>query len=56
MPGGAGTIAMTELLNRDADGYTVFYHHVDTLLLELLKREAKAQAEMEALEAEQDQA
>ena len=56
MPGGAGTIAMTELLNRDADGYTVFYHHVDTLLLELLKREAKAQAEMEALEAEQGQA
>ena len=38
MPGGAGTVAMTELLNRDADGYTVFYHHVDTLLLELLKR------------------
>ena len=38
MPGGAGTVAMTELLNRDADGYTVFYHHVDTLLLELLGR------------------
>ncbi|MBR1565682.1 MAG: tripartite tricarboxylate transporter substrate binding protein [Oscillospiraceae bacterium] len=38
MPGGAGTVAMTELLNRDADGYSVFYHHVDTLLLELLKR------------------
>ena len=38
MPGGAGTVAMTELLNRDADGYTVFYHHVDTLLLKLLGR------------------
>ncbi len=38
MPGGAGTVAMTELQNRDADGYTVFYHHVDTLLLELLGR------------------
>ena len=38
MAGGAGTVAMTELLNRDADGYTVFYHHVDTLLLELLNR------------------
>jgi len=38
MAGGAGTVAMTELLNRDADGYTVFYHHVDTLLLKLLNR------------------
>ncbi len=38
MAGGSGTVAMTELLNRDADGYTVFYHHVDTLLLELLGR------------------
>lgn len=38
LAGGAGTVAMTELQNRDADGYTVFYHHVDTLLLELLKR------------------
>ncbi len=38
MPGGAGTVAMTELLNREADGYTVFYHHVDTLLLKLLGR------------------
>ena len=38
MAGGAGTVAMTELLNRDADGYTVFYHHVDTLLLKLLGR------------------
>ena len=38
MPGGAGTVAMNELLNRDADGYTVFYHHVDTLLLKLLGR------------------
>ena len=37
MPGGAGTVAMTELQNRDADGYTVFYHHVDTLLLEILR-------------------
>ena len=38
MSGGAGTVAMNELTNRDADGYTVFYHHVDTLLLELLGR------------------
>lgn len=38
MAGGAGTVAMNELTNRDADGYTVFYHHVDTLLLELLGR------------------
>ena len=38
MAGGAGTVAMNEVINRDADGYTVFYHHVDTLLLELLGR------------------
>lgn len=38
MAGGAGTVAMNEVTNRDADGYTVFYHHVDTLLLELLGR------------------
>ncbi len=38
MAGGSGSVAMTEVLNRDADGYTVFYHHVDTLLLELLER------------------
>ena len=38
MSGGAGSVAMNELTNRDADGYTVFYHHVDTLLLELLGR------------------
>lgn len=38
MAGGSGTVAMNELMNRDADGYTVFYHHVDTLLLELLGR------------------
>ncbi len=38
MSGGAGSVALTEVLNRPADGYTVFYHHVDTLLLELLGR------------------
>ena len=38
MAGGAGSVAITEVLNRKADGYTVFYHQVDTLLLELLGR------------------
>ena len=38
MSGGAGSVAITEVLNRNADGYTAFYHHVDTLLLELLGR------------------
>lgn len=38
MSGGAGTIAMNELMARDADGYTLIYHHVDTVLLNLLGR------------------
>ena len=38
MTGGAGSVAMNEVCNREADGYTVYYHHVDTLLLELLGR------------------
>lgn len=38
MVGGAGTIAMIELMSRDADGYSLIYHHVDTVLLNLLGR------------------
>lgn len=38
MVGGAGSVAMNELMARDADGYTLIYHHVDTVLLNLLGR------------------
>lgn len=38
MVGGSGTVAMNELMNRDASGYDVIYHHVDTVLLNLLGR------------------
>ncbi len=38
MAGGSGTIAIDELLNRDADGYSALYWHVDLVLGSLLGR------------------
>lgn len=46
MAGGAGTVAMTELQSREADGYTMIYHHVDTLLLKDLGRMEQSWDEM----------
>lgn len=36
--GGAGIVAWNEVQNAKADGYTVLYHHVDTVLHNLLGR------------------
>lgn len=46
MAGGSGTVAINELLGRDADGYSALYWHVDLLLGSLLDRFEKPWNEM----------
>ncbi len=38
MSGGAGTLAMNDVISSDADGYKLIYHHADTVLGTLLGR------------------
>lgn len=46
MAGGSGTVAINEILSREADGYTALYWHVDLLLGSLLDRFEKPWDEM----------
>lgn len=46
MAGGSGTIAIDELTNRDADGYSALYWHVDLILGSLLGRFEKSWDEL----------
>lgn len=46
MAGGSGTVAINELMGREADGYSALYWHVDLLLGSLLDRFEKPWDEM----------